>query len=457
MDLLRKLEERTSLKSDVLLVSETSTLSAFQFNEGVTEIAATLTGRHAKKGQRIAVIGQDAREILPPLFAAWTLGMIPAIVSSDSDLATLLSMFDPQWTVDTAGILERKPTSSKALIPSTELVLFTSGPKGIPLGACLEREGLGQNAAATGKVLGLRAGDRFLVNAPLSSQSALFHFFSCLVSGAALVTTRGGQYGDDLIQVINLQRCTGFSGSPVYLSRAIQTTRREISPAFRSWVVSGDSLAGADLQKAREKFPGVTFYPTYGLTEVSGKLCFLDPREQARRPGSVGKAIGDFEITIRTPQGSAQALESGEIVARGPSLFLGYLGETSIRTEFATGDIGYQDADGFLWLEGRRDDIIKSGGEKISLMKIQEAILDLGVFSEASVVAIEDPFLGKAPCAFIIPKKGSVFNRRAAVASLRALLPLNHIPKRWVVTDELPTVSAPGLHRIRIRPKEIVS
>ncbi len=438
IELLKRLEARGAQKSDGLLISQTKSISSLQFLESTELVVHTLRLRGVARGQRIAIVGQDAREILPPLFAAWTLGLVPAIVAPNS--GQQIAIFDAQWVLDSSGLSDRRVSSvAPVLPPGTELVLFTLGAHGETLAVCHRKESLFAGSRAVAQWVRIRALDRLLANAPLSSMGGLVNFFACVLSDASLVSIHPGHFGDDLIQAVNQLRCTGFAGTPVDLERVVQTARREPSTGFRFWMTSGDGLRGESLQKAKEIFPSVQFFPLYGLTEVAGRLCGLDPRDQARRPGSLGKPLGDMQIEIVTPLGKARPLESGQLVVTGPLLFSGYLGENQTRTSLATGDRGYQDADGFFWWEGRDDDLFKSAGEKISSARIRNAVLDLGEFTEVEIVAIEDPFSGRVPCAFVIPKKGTIFNRRAAVTSLKNTLPVNHIPKRWVVVEKLPS------------------
>src|SRR5450759_3252183 len=120
----------------------------------------------------------------------------------------------------------------------------------------------------------------------------------------------------------------------------------------------------------------------YGLTEVSGRLCILPPAQFDQRLGSVGRPVDGMTVTVRRPDDSAAAAgESGEILVAGPLVMQGYLDEPQLTADaltangFRTGDFGHQDDDGYVWIEGRHDDIFKRGGEKVSAVQIQQALL----------------------------------------------------------------------------------
>jgi acyl-CoA synthetase (AMP-forming)/AMP-acid ligase II len=140
----------------------------------------------------------------------------------------------------------------------------------------------------------------------------------------------------------------------------------------------------------------------------------------------------------------AAAGETGELYVTGSLLMLEYLDEPEIsaRTLTAhglrTGDFGHVDADGFVWIEGRSDDIIKRGGEKVSLVHIQDALRALELFADVAVIAADDELLGRVPVAFVVPSDPGAFERATVMRALRRALPATSLPSRVVALTEIP-------------------
>ena len=241
--------------------------------------------------------------------------------------------------------------------------------------------------------------------------------------------------------------CTGFGGAPAHLVRVVEPLDDEAQPgsSLRFWVSSGDHLPLDTIARLRRVLPGVRLFNMYGLTEVSGRLCILPPDELDVRRGSVGRPLSGMTVTVRRPDVTpAPPGETGEIYVEGPLLMQGYLDEPDITaaslTElgFRTGDHGHQDADGFVWVEGRKDDIIKRGGEKVSIVHIQEAMRALDSFTDVAVLAVDDDILGHVPVAFVVPAEPAAFKRTTALRELRAVLPATSLPTRVVPLAEIP-------------------
>jgi acyl-coenzyme A synthetase/AMP-(fatty) acid ligase len=171
----------------------------------------------------------------------------------------------------------------------------------------------------------------------------------------------------------------------------------------------------------------------------------LPPGELATRVGSVGVPIGEMSVVARRPDGEPAAPgETAELYVDGPLLMLGYLDEAELTAEalteygFRTGDFGHVDADGYVWIEGRKDDIIKRGGEKVSTIQVQQALLNLGLFHDAAVLAAPDELLGHVPVAFVVPRDPETFKASRVLRELRRLLPPVAHPSRVIAVDAVP-------------------
>jgi long-chain acyl-CoA synthetase len=338
------------------------------------------------------------------------------------------------------------------------VIMFTSGSTGVPKGVMQTLAGVLGNADRVAGELGLTADDRIFINTPPYFTSGICHFLTLLSAGGSLVGRQGFHFGGGLLEAVAEAGCTGFGGAPAHLVRVVDPLDHPVEPgALRFWVSSGDHLPVATIDRMREVLPGVALHNMYGLTEVSGRLCILPPAEVDRRRGSVGRPLEGMRVSARRDDGSpASPGEAGELYVEGDLLMQGYLDEPALTEEaltpqgFRTGDIGHIDDDGYVWVTGRRDDIFKRGGEKVSAVHIQQAIAATGTVADAVVLALDDDLLGKVPVAFVVPTDPVSFAVRALMKELRMRLPPAWLPARVVVLDEIPRTGSGKAVRARL-------
>jgi acyl-CoA synthetase (AMP-forming)/AMP-acid ligase II len=209
----------------------------------------------------------------------------------------------------------------------------------------------------------------------------------------------------------------------------------------------------AVMERAMALFPAVDFTNAYGLTETSSTICLLDPdapRAAAasgdayirKRLASVGRPIATIELQIRGDDGSVlPADQIGDVYVRGEQVSGEYVGLGSLLDAdgwFPTRDRGYLDIDGFLFLDGRTDDVIVRGGENISPGEIEEVLLAHPAVADAAVVAITSEQWGEAVAAVIVPRA----NRAATVEELqrwvRERLRSSRVPELIIFREQLP-------------------
>jgi acyl-coenzyme A synthetase/AMP-(fatty) acid ligase len=150
-------------------------------------------------------------------------------------------------------------------------------------------------------------------------------------------------------------------------------------------------------------------------------------------------------VVGRRPDGEPAAPgETAELFVDGPLLMQGYLDEPELSAAaltahgFKTGDFGRVDADGYVWVEGRKDDIIKRGGEKVSIIQVQQALLNLGLFHDVAVLAAADELLGHVPVAFVVPRDPAGFKPTRVLRELRGVLSPVAQPSRLIALDAIP-------------------
>ena len=229
---------------------------------------------------------------------------------------------------------------------------------------------------------------------------------------------------------------------------------------LRYWANTGGHMPRTTLERLRQLAPGVQPYLMFGLTEAF-RSTYLSPSEVDRRPDSIGRAIPNVEVRVLREDGSECAVdEPGELVHRGPLVALGYWNrsdETARRFKLwpsallttgggglmperavYSGDTVRRDAEGFLYFVGRRDDMIKTSGYRVSPTEVEEALYTSGLVAEALVYAVPDDVLGSAIYAAVLASRAASGDRKqdsvAVMAHCRELLPTFMLPKSldWV-------------------------
>jgi acyl-CoA synthetase (AMP-forming)/AMP-acid ligase II len=199
----------------------------------------------------------------------------------------------------------------------------------------------------------------------------------------------------------------------------------------------------------REAVPHLQIFAMYGLTECK-RTTYLEPELIGLKPESVGKAIPGTEVFLVGEDGRRidRPGEVGELVVRGPHIMVGYLNDPEMtariireyegeRTLFS-GDLFHLDPDGDLYFHGRRDDLLKVGGEKVYPLEVERAICSLLPVSESAVVGIPDELIGTSLVAFVVPAEGSVIDRDLARRTIRGAIEWYKVPQRIVPVEGLP-------------------
>jgi acyl-CoA synthetase (AMP-forming)/AMP-acid ligase II len=189
----------------------------------------------------------------------------------------------------------------------------------------------------------------------------------------------------------------------------------------------------------------------YGATEASARLTYLPPNELRRKLGSIGRPIPNTEVVVVKDDGErAAAGEIGELVARGANVACGYWNNAEETNErfsalgYRTGDLGYADEEGYLFLVGRRHDMIKVGAHRVGAKEIEDVLHDYPGVHEVAVVGSAHEILGEVPVAFVAMRTDSTSNAEELRAFCATRLPAYKIPTRVHFYPELPKSSSAG-------------
>lgn len=291
--------------------------------------------------------------------------------------------------------------------PSAVLaIIYTSGTTGRPKGAMLTVGNFWWSAVGSALNLGTQPNDRWLACMPLFHVGGLSIVMRAAIYGiAAVVHDRFDAKAVN--RAIEDEQVTIISVVAVMLQRMLEERDdRPFPPTLRCVLAGGGSVPRSLLERCATA--GVPVVQSYGLTESCSQLATLAPNDALHRPGAAGKALYPNELRVLRADGTVAATnEPGEIVARGPVVMAGYAGQREA-TERAlsggwlhTGDVGSLDADGFLYVLDRRDDLIITGGENVYPNEVESALLGHPAVAEAGVIGIPDDTWGQCVVAFV--------------------------------------------------------
>ncbi len=211
-------------------------------------------------------------------------------------------------------------------------------------------------------------------------------------------------------------------------------------------------------QELAQVLPETDIYIMYGQTEATARLTYLEPRDLFKKPGSIGKPIPGVRIELIKDDGiPARRGEEGEIVVSGKNVMVGYFndpestGKVLRGGNLYTGDIGRIDEDGYLYIVGRRSDMIKSGAHRISPKEIEEVIVGMDEVHEVAVVGIADEILGEVIRAVIVLKDGASLNAKHVQRYCQAKLAAFKIPKEIVFVNELPKTHTGKVQKYQLK------
>ena len=248
-------------------------------------------------------------------------------------------------------------------------------------------------------------------------------------------------------------------------------------PALQNLSYGGGKMPLSVIEKAMQLLPNTNFTNAYGLTETSSTLSLLGPEDHReamasgdesvrRRLVSVGRPLPTMEVEIRGEDGKAVAAgERGEITVRGEQVSGEYLGRDSLLDDegwFATRDGGWLDEDGYLFVEGRIDDVIVRGGENLSPGEIEDVLLEFDGVADAAVVGVPSEQWGEAVAAVLVLKDAAKSKdpdslRRELQDSVKSHLRSSRVPERIEFVDELPYNETGKLLRRAVRAELVAS
>jgi acyl-CoA synthetase (AMP-forming)/AMP-acid ligase II len=424
--------------------------------------AAARLSRITRPGDRIAILGESTPEYVAVLYGAWSAGLTvvglnPALRGNElaglarhaevaaavvdpahaeaSALGEALANQASVMTLDEATSAEGRATKEWRPIEPTSgdlaQIIYTSGTTGNPKGVMLTHGNLAANTASIQESLPIDTDDRALCVLPFqySYGSSVLHTHLSL--GATVLLERSLMYPRTVLDRMTTERATSLAGVPSTFHLLMDRTdlgEHDLS-ALRYVTQAGGRMDPERITKFRASVPGADFFVMYGQTEASARLACLPPEDLSRKSGSVGRAIAGVRLSVRGDDGMEMPEgRQGEVWAQGANVMLGYwkdpAGTAAVLVDgwLRTGDLGHMDEDGYVFLEGRARDFIKSGAYRIAPAEIEDVIRSVEGVRDVAVVGRQDPMLGEAIHAYVLaPVPGPELERAVMRACVQRL------------------------------------
>jgi long-chain acyl-CoA synthetase len=336
-------------------------------------------------------------------------------------------------------------------------IIYTSGTTGSPKGVTLSHTNLVANCASIVQYLELNHDDSVFVILPFYYSYGNSLLLSHIAVGGRLILTPDFVFWNRALDVMQTERATGFSGVPSSYAMLLHKSNFETRelPHLRYMTCAGGALPTATTKRLRSAFPQVDLFLMYGQTEASARLSTLMPNDVDSRPGSIGKEIPGVKLTVLNKAGQqVQVGEVGEIVANGDNVMVGYWNEpeqtalTCRPDGLHTGDLAKVDWDGYLYLVGRKSEMIKCGSYRIAPQEIEEILMELPGVADAAVAGIPDEILCEVPIAFVVKSDaGEGLTEREVLNHCGANLPRHKMIHRVHFVTSLPRTSTGKLRR----------
>lgn len=458
-------------------------------------LAARLTATGVKSGDVVAVQMPNRSETVAAFHAIWSLGAVPCAITPiyrGAELEAILAAARPVAVVtpevygdvdypgmaaaalDRAGVrasvapvdMEDGEPAGDALPPTSPtvspddiaLLMFTSGTTGHPKGVLHTHRTLIVEAQSIADVFGLRA-DPIFMPSPLCHVTGLLYgiMLPLLTGGSVVLSDRWNP--DEAARSIQTAGCRFTVAATPFLRGLADAYRRRGGPSALEVFVCGGADIPADLVREAGDVMGTTVCRTYGSTEMP-TLCIVRPDDDpVLRLTTEGRVLGGEATIVDVEDDDPQAPPRGELLVRGPELFVGYLDPSDNDDAFTadgwfrTGDLARALPGGEIAIQGRRKDLIVRGGENISAKEVEDLLVAHPAVRDVAVVGLPDDLMGERACAVI------VLDADAGILSLRdvqAHLGSSGIAKQkfpealWVV-DSLPRTPSGKVQKYQLR------
>lgn len=496
----------TARPSHVAIVDDGTSYTYEQLLTAASSLAASLREQGVQRGDRVAVFMDNSWTAVVSIYAATLADAVFMVlhpqmkadklsfVLQDSGAAALLTAgrlerVATEAAASTSGIRfiaalqprevsetildldalmrERAALSLPRRAIQTDLaaLVYTSGSTADPKGVMLTHGNMVFATESICTYLRLRSDDTILCVLPLSFDYGLYQVLMAVRLGATVRLERSMAFPAQIADLITNTRPTVFPGVPTSFANLLsvaESTGQTFDSVTRVTNTAA-ALQPTQIMRMKEIFPNALIFSMYGLTECK-RVSYLEPDMLDGRLTSVGKAIPGTEVLLLNAAGVAcQPGEAGILHVRGPHVMAGYWNRPDKTAEMLveglvpgermlrTGDLFRQDADGFLYFVSRTDEIIKTRGEKVSPLEVEQVVHELEGVKEAAVVGVPDDVLGEEIVAFVVADERAELTTGVVRRHCRERLEGYMVPTRIEFTDALPQTSSGKISRSQLK------
>ena len=330
-------------------------------------------------------------------------------------------------------------------------ILYTSGTTGKPKGVMLSHGNLWANTESIVTYLNLTSQDRVEVILPFYYSYGNSLLLTHLRVGGTLVLSDQFVFLPSVLSQMLREKVTGFSAVPS--SYALLANHSKFFfmkfESLRYMTSAGSALSTPMIKRLQEAFPSIEIFVMYGQTEASARLSYLPPSELEKKLGSVGKGIPGVNLQVLTENAEhVSSGEIGEIVAQGACVMKGYwndLAETKKVLKdgnLYTGDLATVDEDGYIFIRGRKDNMIKCGSYRIHPAQIEEVLNRCPGVEESAILGMSDKVKGEVIVAVVVRKSNENIRTKDLLQFARRFLPIFKLPHHIMFCDHLPKTSS---------------
>lgn len=344
-------------------------------------------------------------------------------------------------------------------------LIYTSGSTGEPKGVMSPHSAMMSAVRSIIQYLENTADDIVLNVLPLSFDYGLYQVLMAFTFGGTVVLENSFAFPIKILEKIQAERVTGFPLVPTVAAMLlkIQSLEKYDLGSLRYISNTAAALPVERIRRLRDRFPGVRIYSMYGLTECK-RVSYLPPEELDRRPASVGKPIPNCQVFLMDDQAKEVPVgQIGELVVRGANVMGGYWNAPDLtakvfrkgvirgETLLYSGDLFRRDAEGFLYFVARKDDLIKTRGERVSPTEVEMVLCEVPGILEAAVVGVPDDVLGQAVKACVVRLSGAQVTERDVLKHCVEQLESFMVPKTVEFLDALPRTANGKVDKLRLK------
>ena len=457
----------------------------------VTDVAQGLLARGHAKGDRIGLWSENSAFFVTAYLGILRAGLVAvplqaelteqsfAQIAGNADIKDVLvskrfSHRLQSWTgrVGVTPLVESRwpgaQDESAARFPEIDPIrdlaalMFTSGSTGAPRGVMVSHRNIECNTSDIVAYMELTPADRVMVVLPFHYCFGLSLLHTHLMAGGSVVLNNEFMYPENVVQDMLQKGCTGLAGVPSTYQILLRKSRFQelVFPKLRWLQQAGGKLPNSQISEIVAAFPQVRFFLMYGQTEATARLSYLPPERLHDKLGSIGRGLPSTRLDVVKPDGSRvvpASDEQGEIVATGENIALGYWkdpDETSVyfrNGRLHTGDIARVDADGFIFIEDRARDLIKSGGNRVCSKEVEDLIAEMPEVVEVAVLGMPHGLLGEAIHAFVVVKPEARIKPEDVENHCRKRVPPFKTPETVTFVKNMPHNEAGKILKAKLR------